>query len=132
MIEVQQGNTTVAIPFPVLLNSGNYAGDPNATPTVELSKNGGDLVPAYGQVKSIGKGLFCLLPDPRDADTLGPVQMVLSVGGSDIGSWPGFVVKQRSWWQDLFAIPQNIAASAANSRLVAKATIPPNQQGLIQ
>lgn len=109
MITVDQGNTTVSIPFPVLINSGNYRGDPSATPTVELSKNGGDLVPAFGKVKPIGKGLFCLLPDPRDADVVGPVQMVLTVGNNDIGTWPGFIVRPLSFWGSLVAIPQNLA-----------------------
>lgn len=133
MIEIIQGDTSIAIPFPVLKASGNWPGDPSAVPTIQLSKNGGPKVPAQGNVLPVaGTGGFWFYPAAGDVDTLGPVLMFITVSSQDFAPWPGYIVKPRSWWQDFCNIPRNIAANAVNSRLIAKATIPPNQQGLIQ
>lgn len=58
--------------------------------------------------------------------------MFVTVGPQDFAPWPGYYVQPQSWWEQLMAIPPNISALLANSRLLAKALIPPNEQGLIQ
>lgn len=111
MIPIPQGNTSIPIPFPVLANSGNYSGDPTATPTVKLSKNGASQVDAVGKVVPVGNGGFWFWPAAQDVDTPGPVMMFVVVSSGDIASWPGYYVQAPSFWQQLIAIPQNIATA---------------------
>lgn len=84
MLPVQLGNPFGNVPFFVLRNAGDYAGDASAAPELKLSKNGGQPVQAYGQVVSAGSGLFWLMGDARDRDTLGPVQIIVTAPAGDV------------------------------------------------
>lgn len=121
MIEIPQGDTSISVPFPVLQNYGNFPGDPNATPTVKIVKNGANAaIDAAGKVLPVpGTGLFCFWPAVSDVDTPGPVAMIISAG-SDIVSWPGYFVSKKSFWQNLTEMPENIATAVSLlQRLVA-------------
>lgn len=83
-MQVQQNSPTHAVPFFLAVNAGNYQGDPGATPTVQLSKDGAPLVPAMGNVVPAGGGAYWLLGDPRDRDVVGPVMMVITGPSGDI------------------------------------------------
>lgn len=133
MMQITQGDTSQPVPFFIAQNAGDFPGASGLMPTVALVKNGSAAsVPAFGTVQPGPGGVYWFLPAPQDVDTPGPVVMLITAPSGDIAPPQSYFVVPPSWLSLLLAIPKNIAAGTANSRLLAKALIPPNQQGLIQ
>lgn len=133
MIRIPQYNTTAKIPFWIAANSGNFSGAGGANPTIELSREGSTAwVAATGAIEDVGNGGYWFMPSVQDTALPGVVLVRVVGPGADILPPFEFTVCAPSWLSQLIAIPQNIASMTANSRLLAKALIPPNQQGFIQ
>lgn len=129
----QYNPTGCKLPFWIAANSGNYQGAGGANPTIQLSRESSPAwVDATGDILDVDNGGYWYTPSAQDTAIPGRVLMRVIGPSTDILPPREFYVDPPSFWSQLLAIPQNIAALAANSRLIAKATIPPNQQGYIQ
>jgi hypothetical protein len=117
-MRVQLANPFAAIPFSILHNTGDYAGDAGAVPKLNLSKNGGALVPAYGTIVNAGGGLFWLMGDARDRDTLGPVRMVVTAPSGDVPIPEGYSVVNYDPWQ--IQSSQGPASNVTDTNVAAK------------
>lgn len=131
---VQQGNTTQAIPFEVYKDSADYHGAPGLLSqlSVTLSKNGATAVPAFGKLAEDGVGGYWLMPDARDADTVGAVKVNVAAPDGYIAPPVGFQVEAPTFWDLLGQAPQALLSIAANMRLLARYTVPAPNQGEIQ
>ena len=71
MKELQQYDTTKAIPFLLVLSSDKSSPALSKVPTVTLSKNGSSFVSATGTVLEVGNGWYKLTPSAADVATTG-------------------------------------------------------------
>jgi len=134
-----QDNLTDPVPFYVAQNLGDFHGAPGAKPTVMLSKNAGDPVPAFGVIVDKGAGLYWLMPDARDRDVVGPVAMLVTAPSGDIAPPQSYYVKAPShinppqtinfYGSGLSATDSaNLANVASYLKLLVNATVPQSEK----
>ena len=81
---LQQGSAQQVLIFRLVLSSDHVSPAIGLSPTVTLSKNGGTYNSAAGTVTEIGNGLYKLLGNAADRDTLGPLILKATAGTADI------------------------------------------------
>lgn len=111
MTTVSQYNATIPIRLRVVVNGGDFRGAEGLASqlTVKLSKNGQPQQNAKGSIAEGGSGIYWLMPNPSDADTIGPVAVTVITPTGYIAEPVEFEVEAPSFWQYLAAAPQNIA-----------------------
>jgi hypothetical protein len=76
-------NSTKPLTFLMVSSADHITGLTGLTPTVTISKNGGPYIVPSGRVQEIGNGMYALLADEFDANTLGPLLLHASAVGAD-------------------------------------------------
>jgi hypothetical protein len=80
---IQQNDTTKPIVFLLVSNQDHISPVTGATPTVQISKNGGEFSEPAGTVSEIGYGWYALQPAQQDVSTLGPLLIHAEADGAD-------------------------------------------------
>lgn len=110
----QNNPTGCKIPFWIAANSGNFQGAGGANPSIELSRESSPAwVPATGAIQDVGNGGYWYTPSQQDTAISGKVLMRVIGPNTDILPPREFVVQAPSWWQQLFAAPQNLATAVS-------------------
>ena len=80
---IKQNDTSKAICFLLVSSTDHVSPVTGASPTVQISKNGGTFATPTGTISEIGNGWYKLTPAATDADTLGPLLIHATASGAD-------------------------------------------------
>src|SRR5579859_3817196 len=83
MYPIQQGNTSQALLFLLVLASDHVSPALGVDPSVWISQNGQAFATAQGAVSEVGEGWYAVAPDALDAQQLGPLLLHAEATGCD-------------------------------------------------